>query len=122
MWQPRTPRSSTGRPSGLDVSGLTADSATLPLAVAALLRTALVVGEPTTGALLTAVASHLEPHLGHIAEQVGRRALRAVLVGSPLRAVLADVTELETRVRATRDAARERLRQPTLRFKRGPDI
>src|SRR5262249_23443380 len=102
---------------------LAGEAATLLLAVPALLRAALVTGNPTAGALLAALAPRLEANLGQVAEQIGRRALQGVLVGSPLRTVLADVTDLEARLAAARAAARDRLQRPrTLRFKRATDI
>lgn len=105
-----------------DHEQLAAEAATLLLAVPALLRAALVTGDPTTGALLTALAPRLEDNLGEVAKQVGRRALQGLLMGNPLRTVLADVSELEANLNAARDAARERLRPRTLRFKRATDI
>ena len=106
----------------LDADYLAGEVAVLHLLAPALLRAALVTGEPATGALLTALAPRLESNLGLVAEQVGRRSLQGVLVGNPLRSVLADVAELETRVRAAADAAGQRLRPRTLRFKRATDI
>jgi hypothetical protein len=108
--------------SALDPEQVADEVATLLVAVPALIRTALLTGEPTAGALLTAVAPRAEHNLGVIAEQVGRRALQGVLVGNPLRSVLADVTELETRRRGASSAAADRLRPRTLRFKRATDI
>ena len=61
----------------LDPTDLASDTPSLLLAVPALLRAALVTGEPTTGALLTDLAAHVEPNLSEVAEQVGRRALMA---------------------------------------------
>lgn len=101
---------------------LAAETFTLLLSVPALLRAALVTGDPATGALLTGLAPRLADGLGQICEQVGRRALRGALTGNALRSVLADVTELELHLAETRRAARERMRPPTLRFKRATDI
>lgn len=98
------------------------EAATLLLVVPALLRAALVTGDPTPGALLTALAPRLENNLGVIAEQVGRRALQGVLIGNPLRTALADITELESSLTNARRDARDRLRPRTLRFKRATDI
>jgi hypothetical protein len=106
----------------VDDHTLAQETATLLLATPALLRAALITGDPTPGALLTALAPRLEPNLGVIAEQVGRRALQGLLVGNPLRTVLADVTELEMNLSAARAAAQDRLRPRTLRFKRATDI
>ncbi len=106
----------------LDANNVAGDPAVLLLLTPALVRAALVTGEPTTGALLTALAPRLEANLGLVAEQIGRRSLQGVLVGNPLRSVLADVAELETGVRVAAEAARQRLRPRTLRFKRATDI
>jgi hypothetical protein len=106
----------------VDDHALAQETATLLLATPALLRAALITGDSTPGALLTALAPRLEANLGVIAEQVGRRALQGLLVGNPLRTVLADVTELETNLSAARAAAQDRLRPRTLRFKRATDI
>ena len=97
-------------------------STTRLLAVPALIRAALVTGDPTTGALLNELAPRLEPHLATVAAEVGRRALQGVLLGGPLRTVMADVTGLETRLSQARANAEERLRPRTLRFKRATDI
>ena len=112
------PRSTT-----LDPAALAGDTPSLLLTVSALLRTALVTGEPTTGALLTDLASHVEPNLSQVAEQVGRRALHGVLLDSQALSVLADVTEIERGMQAIiSDASRVRTRHRTLRFKRATDI
>ncbi len=106
----------------LDADLLAADPVALRLAIPALIRVALVTGEHTTGALLTTLSTRLEPNLATIAEQVGRRALQGLLIGNPLRTVLADVGELTGQVDQARTAAQERLRPRTLRFKRATDI
>jgi hypothetical protein len=109
--------------SDIDAAVLAGEAATLLLSAPALLRAALVIGDPTAGALLTELAPRLADDLGVVAEQVGRRALQGVLIGNPLRTVLADVTELEARLDAARAAATDRLTRPrTLRFKRATDI
>jgi hypothetical protein len=106
----------------LDADLLAADAAALRLAVPALIRVALVTGEHASGALLTTLSARLESNLATIAEQVGRRALQGVLIGNPLRTVLADVGELTAQIDQTRAAARDWLRPHTLRFKRATDI
>lgn len=106
----------------VDETTLSAETATVLLATPALLRVALITGEATPGALLTALAPRLEPSLAQIAEQVGRRALQGILANNPLRTVLADVTELETGVVTAREAAQQWMRPRTLRFKRATDI
>ena len=106
----------------LDADPLSTDAAALHLAVSALLRVALITGEHAAGALLTTLSGRLERNVAAIAEQVGRRALQGVLIGNPLRTVLADVGELTAEVDQARSAARERLRPRTLRFKRATDV
>ena len=106
----------------LDADLLAGDAAVLRLAVPALIRVALITGESAAGALLTTLSARVERNLATIAEQVGRRALQGVLIGNPLRTVLADVGELTAQIDQAREAARERLRPRTLRFKRATDI
>ncbi|MGI8333690.1 hypothetical protein ACRYCC_27390 [Actinomadura scrupuli] len=106
----------------LDTTAAAEDSPSALLIVASLLRAALVTGEPTTGAVLTELASRVEPNLAAVAEQVGRRALQSILVGAPPLTVLADVSEVERSLRAVSDDARNMLRPRTLRFKRATDI
>jgi hypothetical protein len=106
----------------LDADLLAADEAALLLIAPALIRVALVTGEHAAGAMLTTLSARLERNLATIAEQVGRRALQGILIGNPLRTVLADVGELTAQVDQAQAAARERLRPRTLRFKRATDI
>ena len=106
----------------LDADSLGADTIALRLAAPALIRVALITGEHSAGALLTTLKDRLEPNLATIAEQIGRRALLGLLIGNPLRTVLADVSELTTQIEQAKVAARERLRAHTLRFKRATDI
>jgi hypothetical protein len=107
----------------LDSAALASDTPSLLLTVSALLRTALVTGEPATGALLTELAARVEPNLSEVAEQVGRRALHGVLIDTQALLVLADVTEVERGMRAITSAASHvRTRHRTLRFKRATDI
>jgi hypothetical protein len=68
----------------LDTTAAADDSTSALLIVASLVRAALVTGEPTTGAVLTELASRVEPNLSAVAEQVGRRALQGFFVGDPL--------------------------------------
>src|SRR5262249_6044622 len=106
-----------------DPAALAGHPASVLLAVPALLRTALVTGEPTAGALLTELSARVEPNLAAVAEQVGRRALRGVLLDTQPLSVLADVTEVERGMQAIPSAARHvRDRHRTLRFKRATDI
>ena len=107
----------------LDPTALASDTPSLLLAVPALLRIALVTGEPASGALLTELSGHVEPNLSKVAEQVGRRALHGILLESQALSVLADVTEVEREMQAIMKAANQvRTRQRTLRFKRSTDI
>jgi hypothetical protein len=106
----------------LDMTAIADDSVSALLVVASLLRAALVTGEPTVGAVLSELATRVEPKLAAVAEQVGRRALQGVLVGAPPLTLLADVTEVEQSLHAVTDKARAMLRPRTLRFKRATDI
>ncbi|TDD00571.1 hypothetical protein E1292_28365 [Nonomuraea deserti] len=106
----------------LDTAAAADDSPSALLIVASLIRAALVTGEPTTGAVLTELASRVEPNLAAVAEQVGRRAVQGLLVDAPPLTVLADVSEVERSVRAASDKARKMLRPRTIRFKRATDI
>ncbi|MGH3402320.1 MAG: hypothetical protein ACRDRJ_07375 [Streptosporangiaceae bacterium] len=107
----------------LDSVTLAGDTPSLLLVIPALLRTALVTGDPATGALLTELAVRAEPNIAEIAEQVGRRALHGILLETHAPSVLADVTEAERGMRAiTRTASQVRTRPRTLRFKRATDI
>ncbi|MBB6119515.1 hypothetical protein [Nocardiopsis algeriensis] len=107
----------------LDPDDLTGDTPALILTVPALVRTALVTGESTAGALLDNAAPHLEPHLSAIAQAVGQRALKGLLVGNPLGTTLADAGQLEERLDRVRHEAGERLRTPhNLRFRRATKL
>ncbi|RSN33168.1 hypothetical protein DL990_14250 [Amycolatopsis sp. WAC 01416] len=107
----------------LEPDGVVADTPSLLLVVPALIRAALVTGEPTTGALLTELAPRLEPNLKVIAEEVGRRALRGVLADSRALVALADVAEGERTLLTLASAAKQfRVRHRTFRFKRATDI
>jgi hypothetical protein len=106
----------------LDPYLLGEETATARLAVVALLRTALVTGDPTAGALLTSLSGRVERPLALISDQVARQALQGVLNGNPLRTVLADVGGLDTQMEEAKAAARDMLRPRSLRFKRATDI
>ena len=105
-----------------DADLLGGEAAGLRLAVTALLRVALVTGDPTAGALLTSLSARVERDLAAISDQVGRRALQGVLVGNSLRTVLTDVGDLASQIEQARADARDMLRPRTLRFKRAGDI
>ncbi|WP_344941202.1 hypothetical protein [Sphaerisporangium flaviroseum] len=82
---------------------------TLLLTVPALLRTALITGEHSAGALLISASTRVEQCLGKVAAEVGERALRGTLLEAPLIGVVADVSELERRIAAAAEAAGVRL-------------
>lgn len=106
-----------------DPDELTGDTTTLLLTVPALVRAALVTGEPTAGALLENAAPHLEPHLSAVAQAVGQRALQGLLVGNPLGTTIVDTAQLEKRLDRARKEAEERLRAPrNLRFSRATKL
>ncbi|WP_410582289.1 AAA family ATPase [Amycolatopsis sp. lyj-108] len=107
----------------LEPDSVVADTPSLLLVVPALIRAALVTGEPTTGALLTELAPRLEPNLKVIAEEVGRRALHGVLADARALVALADVAEGERSLLSLASTAKQfRVRHRTFRFKRATDI
>ncbi|MFI7707487.1 hypothetical protein [Nonomuraea sp. NPDC049480] len=99
-----------------------AEQLTLLLAVPALLRAALITGEPTTGALLASISGRLDPYLSRVATEVGEQALRGTFLEAPIVGVLADVTQLERRISAAGEAALHLLRPRKLRFQRATAI
>jgi hypothetical protein len=107
--------------SALDAAQLLGTTPLL-LVTTALLRTALITGDPTAGAVLVELGAHLEPHLGAIADEVGRRALQGVLLDAPPLATVADVADVERALVAARKDAADLLRPRKLRFKRASDI
>ena len=106
----------------LDPDLLGDEPATARLAVVTLLRTALVTGDSTAGALLNSLSARVERPLAQVSDQVARQALQGMLNGNPLRTVLADVGELDTQIEEAKAAAQEMLRPRTLRFKRATDV
>ncbi|MFJ7212891.1 hypothetical protein [Amycolatopsis sp. NPDC098790] len=106
----------------LDTGVALTETASLLVAVPALVRTALVTGAPLAGALLAEVAARVEPNLSEVADEVGKRALRGVLAGSAALEVFNDVTEVERLLSDRAEAAKGVLRPRTLRFKRATDI
>lgn len=106
----------------LDADLLAGDGSVSRLAVTALLRVALVTGDPSAGALLTDLSARVERDLAAICDQVGRRALQGVLVGNSLRAVLTDGGDPAAQIEQARADAKDMLRPRTLRFKRAGDI
>ncbi|WP_143046942.1 AAA family ATPase [Amycolatopsis xylanica] len=109
--------------SQLEPDGVVADLPSLLLIVPALIRAALVTGEPTTGALLTDLGTRVEPNLKVVAEEVGRRALHGVLADSRALVALADVAESERTLLTLAGTAKQfRVRHRKFRFKRATDI
>ena len=108
--------------SNLDSTQIQTDTTSLLLVTTALLRTALVTGEPTAGAVLVELGPHLEPHLGTLAIEVGRRALQGVLLDAPPLTTIADVADVEAALAQARQDAANLLRPRKLRFKRASDI
>jgi|GEM_PF-3984896 len=106
----------------LDTAAAADHSASALLIVTSLLRAALVTGEPTTGAILTELAPRVEPNLAAVAEQVGRRTLKGVLLDALPLTVLTDLSGTERSLRAASEAAAKLLRPRTLRYKRATDI
>lgn len=106
----------------LDSQTIGQDTTALLLAATALLRTALVTGEPAAGAVLLALQPHLGDGLETLAHEVGRRAVTGVLVESPPLTALADVTETERVLADAQESARELLHPRRMRFKRASDI
>ncbi len=107
----------------LDADTVAADTPSLLLTVPSLVSAALVTGEPTIGALLTDLATRVEPNLSAIAEEVGQRTLKGVLLDAQALSVVADVTEAERDLHTIMATAYQvRTRHRTLRFKRATDI
>lgn len=106
----------------MDADHVATDTPSLLLVVAALLRTALVTGEPVSGALLNELAGHVEPNLGEVAESVGRRALQGVLTGSMALSVVADVSGVERQLRNLANDAKAVTRRRSLRYSRATEI
>ena len=99
-----------------------ADTASLLLAAPALLRVALVTGDPSAGALLLDVEPHLEQHLGTLAREVGRRAVEGVLLSSPPLTWTPDTASSDQAIADAGAEAAEQLRTRRLRYKRASDI
>ncbi len=110
------------RVAALDSATIDSDTAALLMSTAAMLRTALVTGEPTAGALLLALQPHLGDELGALASEVGRRAVTGVLVEAPPLTALADATDTERVLAAAQETAQELMRPRRMRFKRASDI
>jgi len=84
------------RIASLDSATIGQDTTALLLATPALLRTALVTGEPAAGAVLLALQPHLGVRLGKLASEVGRRAVTGV-PEEPWSSPVAAVTPLALR-------------------------
>lgn len=106
----------------LSSDDITENGVTCLLAVPALLRAAIVTGQPAAGALLTDISSRLESNLGAVAAEIGRRAVSNIFAGGALRRLLSDVPALERRVTEAQDSARAFNRTRRLRFARATDI
>ncbi|TDW92883.1 hypothetical protein EV137_0150 [Kribbella pratensis] len=106
----------------LDSSVLSAGTTSLLLAAPALIRAALVTGEPAAGALLIDLAPHLGDQLGEMASQIGKRAVQGVFVTAPPLTALTDVTDTERILAEARAEAEDLLHPRRLRFKRASDI
>ncbi len=106
----------------LSSDDITLDGVTRLLAVPALLRAAIVTGQPAAGALLTEVSSSLESNLGAVAAEVGRRAVSNLFTGGALRGLLSDLPALERQLADARDSARTFNRTRRLRFARATEI
>lgn len=98
---------------------ITLDGVTRLLAVPALLRVAIVTGQPAAGALLTEVSSSLESNLGAVASEVGRRAVSNLFAGGALRRHL---PALDRQVTTAQDSARTFNRTRRFRFARATEI
>ncbi|MFZ0119852.1 MAG: hypothetical protein WAL99_10490 [Pseudonocardiaceae bacterium] len=101
---------------------ITEDGVTRLLAVPALLRAAIVTGQPAAGALLTEVSGGLESNLGAVATEIGRCAVSNIFAGGALRRLLSDLPTFERRVIEAQESARKFNRGRRLRFARATDI
>ena len=108
--------------SELSSDDITEDGITRLLAVPALLRAAIVTGQPAAGALLTDISSRLESNLGAVAAEVGRRTVSNIFAGGALRRLLSDVPALERCVTEAQDSAHAFNRTRRLRFARATEI
>ncbi|MFF2375168.1 hypothetical protein ACFVUW_12400 [Streptomyces xiamenensis] len=87
-----------------------------------LVRTALITGEHGAGAQLQNLTQRLPESLSQIASEVATRALNGALVMAPPMAVIADVSESETKLRAVTGQCRALLKPQRLRYNRATDI
>jgi hypothetical protein len=106
----------------LDSGILSAGTTSLLLAAPALIRAALVIGEPAAGALLIDLAPHLGDQFGEMASQIGKRAVQGIFVTAPPLTALSDVTDSERILAEARAEAEDLLHPRRLRFKRASDI
>ena len=106
----------------LDADEIADDTPSLLLAVPALVRAAVVTGDPASGALLNALVGRLEANLADIAQNVGKRALQGVLAGSMALTVAADDSGSERSFRNLGDRARDVMRRRQLRYSRATEI
>ena len=106
----------------LDADKIANDTPSLLLVVPALVRAAVVTGDPASGALLNALVGRLESNLADIAQNVGKRALQGVLAGSMALTVAADDSGSERSFRNLGDRARDVMRRRQLRYSRATEI
>ncbi|MGW0556530.1 hypothetical protein ACWDZ6_20365 [Streptomyces sp. NPDC002926] len=92
------------------------------LLLPALVRAALVTGEHVTGAQLKTLAPRLPAGLATIAIAVADRALGGALLIAPPMAVIADVSEAETRLRQITENCQALLKPQRLRYNRATHI
>jgi hypothetical protein len=108
----------------VDPAAAKGDQLTRLILTPALLRVALVNGDPTAGTLLQAIEDSIEPGVARLCAEVAGRAVKNVFVSGALRSVHVDLAELTGRIDAAGVRARTMLaRKPTLRgHRRATDI
>ena len=102
--------------------GLAAGTAPLLLGTTALVRAALVTGDPVAGGLLEEASGHLPPRLAGIADEVARRASNSALMQAPAMTAVGDAAALERALAETQRSARAETRPRTLRYQRASII
>ncbi|MFI8837110.1 hypothetical protein ACIGPN_39990 [Streptomyces afghaniensis] len=83
-----------------------------------LVRAALVTGAPVVGAQLRELAPQLPDALHEMATVVAERTLQGALLIAPPHAVIADVSQTESKLRAAVDGCQTLLTAPRLRYQR----
>lgn len=103
----------------LDVEAVALDWVAAGLIVPAAIRTALVTGEHTAGALLNALALRLENSLGTTCSEIAHRTLSGALLECPPLVVVEDVATAEQDLEGARRACEEALaKSPRFRLQR----